>query len=98
MSSTDSIGFVFLSILVVFAAVLAMGAALLLKRRGIIPVSPLRYLPHLVLLLTIGLTPITTHGAPTFSRAARVLGGVVVIWLVAVWLSSRSRTWFSNAR
>jgi len=96
MSSTDSIGYVFLSVLVVFAAVVAMGAALLLRRRGIIPVSPVRYLSHFVLLLTIGLTPITAHGLPTFSRAAKVLGGVVVIWLVAVWLSSHSQVWFSR--
>jgi len=91
MSSTDSIGYVFLSILVLFAAVAAMGAAVLLRLRGIIPVSPVRYLPHFVLLLTIGLAPIAAHGPPTFSRAAKVLGGVVVIWLVAVWLSSQSR-------
>lgn len=96
MSSTDSIGYVFLSILVVFAAVVAMGAASLLRRRGIIPVSPVRYLPHFVLLLTIGLTPVTAHGPPTLSGAAKVLGGVVVIWLVAVWLSSQSRIWFSR--
>jgi hypothetical protein len=96
MTSTDSIGYVLLTVLVLFAAVVAMGAALLLQRRGLIRENPFRYLPHFVLLLTIALTPMTAHGSPTLPRAARVLGVILVIWLIGVSLSSQMQKRFSR--
>ena len=96
MFDTEPIGYFALALLILLTVIAAMGAGSILRRRGIASVSPLRYLPHLVLLLSIALAPVVVNGLPTLGRAMKLLGAVVLIWLVAFWFSSRASAGFSR--
>jgi hypothetical protein len=96
MTMNDQISYPVLAFLVLVTATLAIAIASVLRRLGVMAPIPLKYLPHLVLLLTIAVTPMVAAGLPTLQKSLIVLGGVIAIWLVAVGLSSRAETWISR--
>jgi hypothetical protein len=96
MTINGQISYPLLAFLVLIAATLAIALGSVLKRLGVMTATPLKYLPHLVLLLTIAVTPMMAAGLPTLLKSLTVLGGVVAIWLVAVWVSSRGSDWISR--
>ncbi len=73
--------------IVLIAATVAFAAGHALRRIGVVSSSPVRYLPHFVLLLTIALTPMISSWPPTLTRTIAVLSVMVILWLAAVWAS-----------
>ena len=96
MTSNGQISYSVFAFLIFMAATLAISLASLLKRLGVMAANPLKYLPHLVLLFTIAVSPMMSDGMPTLVKSLTVLSGVVGIWLVAVWLSSKGQRWISR--
>jgi hypothetical protein len=96
MAINQQISYPVLALLILVAITLAFALASVLRRLVVMEAPPLSYLPHLVLLLPIAVTTLTARGMPTLAKSITVLGGVVAIWLVAVWLSSQSQRWISR--
>jgi hypothetical protein len=96
MAINQQISYPMLALLILAAITLAFALASVLRRFVVMEATPFNYLPHLVLLLTIAVTTMTARGMPTLAKSTTVLGGVVVIWLVAVWLSSQGQRWISR--
>jgi hypothetical protein len=89
MTTNGASSYVILAGFSLLAFLIAMGLGIAMKQRAIIKSRPSRYLPHFILLLTIALAPTIASGHVQLLRVAAVLGGVVVIWVLAVWLSSK---------
>lgn len=75
----------------VVTAVVAMILGVLLRRRGLIRLEPVRYLPHLVFLCTVAAGPLLTRGGASGPKVASVFAGIAAIWIVALLLLSRMR-------
>lgn len=84
MRGMTTASFFSLAAIVMIAAVVAFAAAHILRHLGVVRPNPLRYLPHFVFLLIVGLTPVLSAGPPTLLHSLAVLGGVDAIWLAAV--------------
>ena len=96
MTTNGASSYVFLAGLILLAFLIAMGLGIAMRQRAIIKSRPSRYLPHFSLLVTIALTPTIASGHVQLSRTAVVLGGAVVIWVLAVWLSSKTERQISR--
>ena len=72
-------------------AVVALVVGVLLRRRGLIRLEPVRYVPHLVFLCTVAAAPMLARGGATDLKVASVFAGIAAIWIVALLLLSRMR-------
>lgn len=72
-------------------AVVALMVGVLLRRRGLIRLEPVRYVPHLVFLCTVATGSMLARGGATGMKAASVFAGIAAIWIVALLLLSRMR-------
>jgi hypothetical protein len=75
----------------VVTAVVALILGKLLRRRGLLRLEPVRYVPHLVFLCTLAAGPMLARGGATGMRVASVFAAVAAIWIVALMLLSRMR-------
>jgi len=79
-----------------WTVLVALALGFLLKRGKIINENPIKYLPHLTFLLIVTWGTLSAKGVQSVAGVTRPLGFVVIIWVTAVWLSSRGATWFSR--
>lgn len=73
------------------AAAVALILGVLLRRRGLIRLEPVRYVPHLVFLYTVAAAPMLVRGGAASLTAVSVFAGIAAIWIVALLLLSRMR-------